>query len=267
VLLPTALIITGVVRALWALRVKTHISTKRAILAFCNWLSLSWTVAIACVQGLTRKEGVFMRTPKEDERNKLLAALWSARAESLIAVLLWAAVVWVALHGRATPFVVALFAWQGLVYASAPFMSWLNQHMKLSQQLERRRRTERLRERAIQLAPYWTGALGGAVAAAAVAVIVTVGGTHPGTPGNPFEHPSRQPGDRGPLSHLVSGTPDEPGSTTTTTTTTGDSGGSSTSTTSGNGGGGSSTTTGSSSTSTTGDTTPTTTGATSTTGG
>src|SRR6185295_1489906 len=102
VLLPSALIVSGVVRALWALRIKTGISMKRAVLAFINWLSLSWTVAIACVQGLTRKEGVFLRTPKAEQRNRLLAALWSARTETLWALLLWGLVAIVAFQGRAT---------------------------------------------------------------------------------------------------------------------------------------------------------------------
>ena len=58
---------------------------------------------------------------------------------------------------RARPFVIVLFVWQGCVYASAPFMSWLNQHTELSAQLERRRRTERLRERSVAVAPWSAG--------------------------------------------------------------------------------------------------------------
>src|SRR3954451_10080793 len=93
VLLPSALILSGIIRALWALRVKTHIGWKRAFLAFINWLSLSWTVALACVEGLTRARGTFLRTPKTDENSRLLAALWSARAETMWVIALWAAAV------------------------------------------------------------------------------------------------------------------------------------------------------------------------------
>ncbi len=191
VLLPGALIASGVVRALWALRVKTGIGLKRAILAFVNWLSLSWTVAVACVQGLTRKEGVFMRTPKDESRNKLLAALWAARTETLWALALWTLAALVARDSKATPFVLALFAWQGVVYACGPYTSWLNQHTELSAQLERRRRTERLRERAAQLAPYYVGGFAGATAAAAIAIVIAVGGSNPGEPKDPFATPSR----------------------------------------------------------------------------
>jgi hypothetical protein len=188
VLLPSALIISGLVRALWALRVKTGIGWKRAFLAFLNWLSLSWTVAISCVQGLTRRRGYFLRTPKAEDSNRLLAALWSARTETLWAVALWALAIAVVLRGRSTPFLLALLAWQGAVYASAPFMSWLNQHTELSAQLERRRRTEGQRERANLIAPIGAG-LVGAGATAAVAAIVALGGSNPGEPANPFALP------------------------------------------------------------------------------
>jgi hypothetical protein len=79
VVLPASLIATGLVRALWALRQRTHIGMRRGLLAFANWLSVSWTVAIACVQGLVRKQGVFMRTPKSGERRDPLSAIWTAR--------------------------------------------------------------------------------------------------------------------------------------------------------------------------------------------
>jgi len=203
VLLPAALVLTGVIRALWALRVQAKIPLKRSVLAFLNWLSLSWIVALACVQGLVRKEGVFLRTPKESERNRLLAALWSARAETGWALLLWAVAALVFVQGRATGFVLALFVWQGLIYASAPFMSWLNQHTELSAQLERRRRTERLRERAASLKPLYQGSLVGATAAVAVAVVIGFGGSNPGQPADPFAVPPRSSEDRGPLANLV----------------------------------------------------------------
>ena len=55
-----------------ALRIKTSIGWRRAVLAFVNWLALSWTVALACLQGLTRSRGTFLRTPKTGEHNRVL---------------------------------------------------------------------------------------------------------------------------------------------------------------------------------------------------
>jgi hypothetical protein len=203
-----------VVRALWSLRVSTGIGIKRAFLAFVNWLSLSWTVALACVQGLSRTEGVFLRTPKTGERNRVLAALWSARAETFWALSLWGLAVLALLDTDARPFVLALLVWQGLVYAAAPFMSWLNQHTELSAQLERRRRTEQLRERATQLAPWTVGALTGGLTVIAVALIIGVGGSNPGHPSNPFSVPRQNSADSGPIGDILG---NDSGSTPSTT--------------------------------------------------
>ena len=135
-LLPSALIVSGIVRALWALRIKTSIGWSRAVLAFVNWLALSWTVALACLQGLTRSRGTFLRTPKTGEHNRLLAALWAARAETFWMLALWGAAAAAILNRRGTPFFLALLAWQGAVYSAAPYMSWLNQHTKLTPELD-----------------------------------------------------------------------------------------------------------------------------------
>ena len=208
VLLPSALVISGVVRALWAVRIQTKISWKRAFFAFLNWLSLSWTVAIACVQGLTRRKGVFLRTPKTDDHHKLSAALWSARTETFWAVMLLTLGAIALANEEATPFVLALLVWQASVYTSAPFMAWLNQHTVLSEQLERRRATEWLRERSTATAVS-VGALGGAAVAGAIVLIIGVGGSNPGNPVNPFQ---TQPAE---ASTEEPGSPDE--STTTST--------------------------------------------------
>jgi cellulose synthase/poly-beta-1,6-N-acetylglucosamine synthase-like glycosyltransferase len=218
-LLPAALIFSGVLRALWSLRVQTGIGVRRAMLAFLNWLSLSWTVALACLRGLTRREGTFLRTPKEGSRSRLLSALWSARAEAVLALVLWSAGVVLVLRGRASPFLVIIFAWQGVVYAAGPFMSWLNQHTELSAQLERRRRTEAMRERIGIGRPVLAGSLVGAAAAVALAVVIATGGSHPGQPQDPFASPGRGEGDKGVLTNLIEGNPALPPVEQTTTTT------------------------------------------------
>jgi hypothetical protein len=219
VLLPSALILSGFMRALWALRVRTGIGFKRSVFAFLNWLSLSWTVAIACVQGLTRSEGVFLRTPKVEENHRLWAALWTTRAETFWTLALWSAAVFAVVYDQARPFVVALFVWQGIVYASAPYMSWLNQHTELSAQLERRRRTESLRER-VRSIPVWSvGALGMAAAGVAIAVLIGFGGSNPGEPRDPFSLPDAAASDQGPLTDVVSNSGDDTPSSTTLPTT------------------------------------------------
>ncbi|HEY1444520.1 MAG TPA: glycosyltransferase [Acidimicrobiales bacterium] len=257
ILLPATLLAVGLLRAVWALRNRTRISYTRAVLAFANWLSLSWTVALACIQGLIRREGVFMRTPKSEGDRRLRAAIAAARTELLLTILMWGMAAALAVRGNATWLLIGLLSWQGFVYACAPAMSWLDQHEHLTPELELRRRTESRRERLVAVArPVAIGSLvATSMAGAAFLVVLALGVSHPGHPSNPFATPHPGPGDNGPFG-LVSH-PASPSNATTTTTTTSGSGSGS-----GNGSSGTSTTTGSSASSTS----TTTGGATSTTG-
>jgi hypothetical protein len=186
--LPGALILSGLVRALWTLRVQTGIGLRRAALAFANWLSVSWTVAMASVQGMVRRGGVFMRTPKTAGRRDLLSALWTARTETLLALVLWGAAVLTVADGVASMLLVSLFAWQGFVYATAPFMSLLSTRTALTPELERRRRTEWMRERLGRAAPYVVGAATALAGVGIFAAVVGLGASHTGVPTrNPFE--------------------------------------------------------------------------------
>jgi hypothetical protein len=204
-LLPAALIGSGLLRALWALRAKLSIRPRRALLAFINWLSLSWTVALACVQATFRSEAVFLRTPKSEEAPTFLDALRAARAETFLAVTLWAAAAAVAVAGVATKLLLGLFAWQGLVYASSPLMSWMNERAKLSEDLERRRRSEWRRERIARALPYYMAGAAGLASACLALVLFGFGGSHAGRPANPFALPQRAPGDQGPITDIVHG--------------------------------------------------------------
>ena len=211
VMLPAALIATGLLRAFWALRHEVGIGSKRAALAFLNWLSVSWTVAVACLQGLVRKEGVFLRTPKFAGKGRTAEAFAETWVETGFALLLWGVGAVLLLRGRATPFLAAVFAWQGTVYASAPGMALLNARAQLSDDLERRRTTEILRERS-RLRPLAVGAAAAlGVPAAAMAILAVLGGG-PETPApQPFTVPERAPADRGPLARLgITGVPQLP---------------------------------------------------------
>jgi cellulose synthase/poly-beta-1,6-N-acetylglucosamine synthase-like glycosyltransferase len=177
VLLPGALLAAGLLRALWSLRHRTGIGPRRAFLALLNWLSMSWTVAMASLQGLVRRKAVFLRTPKEKEHQTFWSALNAAKMETALALALWGSGLAVALSPARSVFLVLLFAWQGLVYASAPYMSWLSARTVLSPQLQRRRTAEmRRHERGLAFA---SGALT-AAAIGLVAAVLMLGGTHPG---------------------------------------------------------------------------------------
>jgi hypothetical protein len=196
-------------RALWALRVRTGISVRRAVMAFMVWLSVSWTLALACIQALIRRKGVFMRTPKTSERRGLIDALRAAKPETLLALALWGAGIASASRaGRNGWLILALFAWQGSLYASAPIMSWLNVRMELSEPMERRRLSEWRRDRFYRRLPYYAGAFGGLAGAAVLIALLVFGGTNPGqAPKDPFALPKRAPNDQGPLGNLIRGSP------------------------------------------------------------
>jgi Glycosyltransferase like family 2 len=223
VLLPAALLGSGLLRAVWALRRRTGIGLRRALLAFANWLSLSWTVALACAQGLVRSRGVFLRTPKQADGGRLANALSATRAETLLAVALWGAAGLLAGWRHPGPLLLGLLVWQGAVYAAAPFMAWMSLHTRLSAQLERRRRSERLRERASQVGPY-VGATAGLAAAAAAGVVVALvlaGGAQPGArQPSPFTLPHRtQVASAQPAPTTTRPAPATTASTTSPTTT------------------------------------------------
>jgi cellulose synthase/poly-beta-1,6-N-acetylglucosamine synthase-like glycosyltransferase len=206
-LLPAALIGSGLLRALWALRVRVKIGMMRALRAFANWLSLSWTVALACVTGLVRRDAVFLRTPKTEERLRLFDAIRAAKTETFLALALWGMAAYIAVTDHPTTLLLVLFVWQGAVYATALYMSWLNQAMKLPPELEERRRTEWLRQRAARRWAVFGSAMAAVVLVAALFGLLTAGGRNPGQPVNPFTVPQRAAGDTGPLANLVNGVP------------------------------------------------------------
>jgi cellulose synthase/poly-beta-1,6-N-acetylglucosamine synthase-like glycosyltransferase len=204
-LLPAALIGSGLLRAMWALRVQNKIGAARAIRAFANWLSLSWTGALACLHGIFSKKAVFLRTPKSEDAPTVFAAINSARSETFLAILLWGAAGLLAAKGKATTLLLGLLAWQGVVYGTSLYMSLLNQRTVLSEPLERRRRSEYLRERMAQRWPYYAGAAASLAAAAVAVALLVAGGNNPGRPANPFTVPHAAPGDKGPLTSLIQG--------------------------------------------------------------
>lgn len=208
-LLPAVIIGSGLLRAMWALRVRTGITIRRAVMAFMVWLSVSWTLALACVQALIRRRGVFMRTPKTSERRTIIDAFRAAKMETLLAVTLWGAGVAAATRaGRQGWLILALFAWQGSLYASSPIMSWLNVRMDLSDPLERRRLNEWRRDRFARRMPYYAGAFVGLAGAAVLIALLVFGGTNPGpAPKDPFALPKRSANDQGPLGNIIRGSP------------------------------------------------------------
>ena len=125
-LVPFSFAFVGVCRFLWALRVRVGCTLSRAVAAFAVLLGLTWVVTLACVLGLTKAQGVFLRTPKK----RSAAGLWSVvRVVSFEAGLMLACVVGAALlalrleHSPQTWLMIGLLCWQAVVYGSALVVS------------------------------------------------------------------------------------------------------------------------------------------------
>ena len=87
-LLPLTFWVTSLLRTLWGLRATRRCTWREAIGAVSIMWSLSWVVTLASLQGLFRRRGVFLRTPKAG-RTPLLRALRSTIVETVLAVACW----------------------------------------------------------------------------------------------------------------------------------------------------------------------------------
>lgn len=87
--IPLAFWLTSLLRTLWGLRATRRCTWAEALGAVGIMWSLGWVVTLASLQGLVRRRGTFLRTPK-GRRAPLLRALRSTTIESLLAAACWA---------------------------------------------------------------------------------------------------------------------------------------------------------------------------------
>jgi len=171
VAVPALLLGLGLLKGLWGLRARMHVGWWDAAGVFAIFLSLSWAVALACLQGLTGRRAAFLRTPKFTERQKLRQALRSAQVETGLALLSGGAVAISAAlgHGLESAFLFVLCGWSALVYGSAPAAAyWATRSDLPTRALRHRRELESARRR-MPLAPARAGfAYAGAGAALAL---------------------------------------------------------------------------------------------------
>ena len=80
---PLIFLATGLLRAVWALRITSRCTWGDAVRALRVWFALSWVVTLACVAGIFRTEAVFLRTPKHKEGSRgIIEALGASRVEA-----------------------------------------------------------------------------------------------------------------------------------------------------------------------------------------
>jgi len=188
-LLPMSLIIIATICMMWTLRHWTPITRRRSVLGLAISLSASLITAIACVEGMSRREGVFLRTSKTGStRHRLRAAFRLSRWEALLAITLYTSAGLLAARPHPPILLIVITAIQGTVYACSPFASLWNLRAQLVPAPEFRRRHEekRLRQarggRPVRVLRPAMAVLLAALVGAGIAALAAPGDLLPGTP-------------------------------------------------------------------------------------
>jgi hypothetical protein len=115
-------------RFLWVLRKSLHLPARVALRSMYNFFSLGWVVTLACIEGIIRKKGVFLRTPKSKSHSRVLGALRATQWETLIGLLFLGcgSIAFIARPEWKTLWLAFLLAWQASLFLAAPYYSLLS---------------------------------------------------------------------------------------------------------------------------------------------
>ncbi len=133
--LPLAFLASGLLRAVWAMKLRTRCTWRDAIAGLQVWFALSWVVTLACVRGLIRFHSAFLRTPKSsDKGSSLIRAVRTAQTETLIAGVGTVAALAMVLRAPSLPSlaIAVLLLFQAGVYANAPWAGAAAEGIKLT---------------------------------------------------------------------------------------------------------------------------------------
>jgi cellulose synthase/poly-beta-1,6-N-acetylglucosamine synthase-like glycosyltransferase len=170
-LLPMSLIIVATVCMTWTLRHWTTISWRRAGKSLVISLSASWITALACIQGLSHREGVFLRTSKTGStRHRIRTALRLSRIEALLAVALYTAAGFLIASAHPPILLIIIILIQATVYGCAPTAAlWNLRAQRVPAGEYRRRFAEQQRRQTRRTGPsFATVGFAGAVVIAAL---------------------------------------------------------------------------------------------------
>ncbi|MDX9740460.1 MAG: glycosyltransferase [Gammaproteobacteria bacterium] len=136
VFMPFLFITFGILKMLWALRLRLQCSLADAHRAFLILLSLTWVVTMACALGLTRRQGRFLRTPKRPGVGSG-HGLSIIRTECALVAFVLGTVVWVSISapgGAVTVVLCGLLLWQVYIYGSAWIVNRWSRNRVLSEE-------------------------------------------------------------------------------------------------------------------------------------
>jgi cellulose synthase/poly-beta-1,6-N-acetylglucosamine synthase-like glycosyltransferase len=148
--LPMSLVLVATLATTWSLLQWTNVTGRRALMSLMISLSGCLVTARACLEGITRRDGVFLRTSKSASGNRHRRdALRLSRWETLLAVALYASAVVLALRTHPPFILIFIVVVQATVFACAPVASFWNRRAQRVPAVEYRRRFEEsLQERA-----------------------------------------------------------------------------------------------------------------------
>jgi cellulose synthase/poly-beta-1,6-N-acetylglucosamine synthase-like glycosyltransferase len=177
-LLPMSLIIIATLTSTRSLQHWTPISRRQTILGLVISLSACWITALACVQGMTHREGVFLRTSKTGATHRRFRkALRLSRVEILMAAALYSAAALLVFLAHAPVLLLSIVFVQGTVYLCSPIASLWNMRSQQvpSHVVQRRLEARRARPAGRTRRPLVTSAFSGArVLAVAAGVAIAV---------------------------------------------------------------------------------------------
>jgi hypothetical protein len=124
--LPLSFILIATICMVFTLRNWTSLSYRRAVLSLVISLSVTWVIALGCIEGLARRDGVFLRTSKAGGRRTILTALRLARVETILAAVLFACAALLAGFRHGPWLLIALIVVQAGVYLCGPIASVWN---------------------------------------------------------------------------------------------------------------------------------------------
>jgi cellulose synthase/poly-beta-1,6-N-acetylglucosamine synthase-like glycosyltransferase len=210
---PLVFLVTGLLRALWALRRTTGCGWGDAVRALRVWFALAWVVSLACLRGLVRRGAAFLRTPKMEEgRGTLRRALRFSLAETVIALLAvaTAAAMLAVSPGLSTALLGLLLLFEAFVFTCAPWASAAAERVAMTPARRAFLRSPQSTGDRPALAPALTALGAGGLAAVVIAATVAFAGVAPSTPA-----PANQAPGPPPLGEIAAGQPSSPSPTAT----------------------------------------------------
>jgi hypothetical protein len=102
-------------------------SFRRALLSLVISLSVTWVVALGCLEGMARRDAVFLRTSKVAGRRRIRTALRLTRVETTLAVTMYIGAGLLATTSHHRPWLlIAIILLQATVYLCGPIASVWN---------------------------------------------------------------------------------------------------------------------------------------------